>query len=98
MLRLTVSVDTRASLLSTPSPIVPGFQVENPITHARARFELDQHATPEMKALADEVATITAKLKSLETLVVFNNQLAEARPSILQGVGSFFSEADIKEQ
>jgi hypothetical protein len=37
-------------------------------------------------------------LKSLETLVVFNNQLAEARPSILQGVGSFFSEADIKEQ
>ncbi len=70
----------------------------NPITHARARFELDQHATPEMKALADEVATITAKLKSLETLVVFNNQLAEARPSILQGVGSFFSEADIKEQ
>jgi hypothetical protein len=34
-----------------------------------------------MKALADEVATITAKLKSLETLVVFNNQLAEARPS-----------------
>ena len=70
--------------------IVPGFQVENPITHARARFELDQHATPEMKALADEVATITAKLKSLETLVVFNNQLAEARPSILQGVGSVF--------
>jgi hypothetical protein len=43
-----------------------------------------------MKALADEVATITAKLKSLETLVVFNNQLAEARPSILQGVAAFF--------
>jgi hypothetical protein len=43
-----------------------------------------------MKAPADEVATITSKLKSLETLVVFNNQLAEARPSILQGVGSVF--------
>jgi hypothetical protein len=62
--------------------IVPGFQVENPVTHARARFELDHHATPEIKALADEVATITAKLNSLETLVVFNDQLAEPPPGV----------------
>jgi hypothetical protein len=62
--------------------ITPGFQVENPITHARARFELDQHATPAMKALADEVATITAKLNDLQMQIVVNHQMAQARSSV----------------
>jgi hypothetical protein len=51
----------------------PGFVVENPVTHARARFEIDQHATPAMRALADEVATLRG---ALDQLKLFTNTVA----------------------
>jgi hypothetical protein len=70
----------RSELTSVVQEVIaPGFVVENPITHARARFELDQHATPEIKALADEVAAITAKLNDLQMQVAANHQIAQAR-------------------
>jgi len=50
--------------------IVPGFEVENPITHARARFELDKHATPEMKALTAEVAALREKIDDVQRQVM----------------------------
>ncbi len=46
--------------------IAPEFVVENPITHARARFELDQHATPAVKALADELAEMRTTLEAVQ--------------------------------
>ena len=70
----------RSELTSVVQEVIaPGFVVENPITHARARFELDRHATPEIKALADEVAAITAKLNDLQMQVAANHQIAQAR-------------------
>lgn len=79
----------RSELASVVQEVIaPGFVVENPITHARARFELDQHATPEIKALAEEVATITAKLNDLQMQVVVNHQIAQARSGV-PPMGSF---------
>jgi hypothetical protein len=40
----------------------PDFEADNPITHARGRKEFDEHAAPEMKVLADEIATLRAKV------------------------------------
>jgi hypothetical protein len=51
----------------------PEFVVENPVTHARALFEIDKHATQEMKALADEVATLRGELDQLK---LFTNTVA----------------------
>ncbi|MGC2778697.1 MAG: hypothetical protein WA418_24005, partial [Bradyrhizobium sp.] len=51
-----------------------GFEVENPITHARAKFEIDQHATPAVQALADEVAALRGKLDDVEQQVVGNQE------------------------
>jgi hypothetical protein len=38
--------------------------------HARGRLELEQKATPEMKVLADELATLRARLDKLEVSAV----------------------------
>jgi len=47
--------------------IKPGFEPDNPIMHARGRLELEQKATPEMKVLSDEIATLRARLDGLES-------------------------------
>jgi hypothetical protein len=52
-----------------------GFEVENPITHARAKFELDQHATPALLALASELAALRGKIAGLEEEVATNREL-----------------------
>jgi hypothetical protein len=72
----------RSELVSVVQEVIaPDFQVENPITHARAKFELDQHATPEIKALADEVASITAKLNALRPDAIYPSTLTPVNPS-----------------
>jgi hypothetical protein len=68
-----------------------GFQVENPITHARAKFELDQHATPALHALADELAALRGKVDGIEQLMAIKssaraNRLLELSKSIEQDI------------
>jgi hypothetical protein len=69
--------------------VKPGFQVENPVTHARGRTQIDQHATPEMKVIADELESLRARIDGIEsrnTSVIkagesFSNWLAATAPS-----------------
>jgi hypothetical protein len=49
--------------------IAPGFETENPITHARAKFEVDTHATPAAKAVAAEMATLRETVDDLRARV-----------------------------
>lgn len=54
----------RAELASVVREVIqPGFNVENPVTHARAKFALDEHATPEVKAIASEVDTLREQMR-----------------------------------
>ncbi|HLH92909.1 MAG TPA: hypothetical protein VKX28_31170 [Xanthobacteraceae bacterium] len=46
--------------------IKDGFEADNPITHARGRAEFSDRASDPMKVLADEVATLRARLESVE--------------------------------
>lgn len=46
----------------------PGFIVENPVTHAKGRLQLQQHAAPEIKVLLDEMEAIRSRLASLENV------------------------------
>jgi hypothetical protein len=52
--------------------IVPDFKPENPVTHARGRLELERHATPEMKVLANEMEAMQRRLADLEAEFVFD--------------------------
>jgi hypothetical protein len=62
---------------SVVEAIAPGFKPDNPIMHARGRLEFEQNATPEMKVLSDELATLRARLERVETLATaqFEQQL-----------------------
>ncbi|MDH2353748.1 hypothetical protein QCM77_18785 [Bradyrhizobium sp. SSUT18] len=56
----------KAELKSVVAEVIaPGFIVENPITHARAKFEIDQHATPEMQALTTDVQDLRSRLDDM---------------------------------
>jgi hypothetical protein len=46
--------------------LAPGFQVENPVTAARGRAELEQHATPEQRVLMEEVDSLKQRISRLE--------------------------------
>jgi hypothetical protein len=59
----------------------PEFVVENPVTHARARFEIDEHATPAVKALASEVAALRGAFDQLSSYT-------DALAFQVQGLGS----------
>ena len=60
----------RAELFSVVKEVImPGFVVENPITHARARFEIDSHATPAVQALAAEVTSLRERIAQNESEV-----------------------------
>jgi hypothetical protein len=48
--------------------IKPGFEPDNPITHARGRKEFEEKASPEMKVLSEEIATLRARVDSLTQL------------------------------
>jgi hypothetical protein len=52
---------------ATDEAIKPGFVVENPVTHAKGRLELQQHAKPAEKVLADEMEAIRSRLDVLES-------------------------------
>lgn len=49
--------------------LAPDYQVENPITRARGRQNLEQHATPEMQVLLGEIETIKSQVELLQALV-----------------------------
>jgi hypothetical protein len=44
----------------------PHYQVENPVTKARGRVNLEKNATPEMKVLLEEIQVINARLAKIE--------------------------------
>jgi hypothetical protein len=46
------------------------FVVENPITHARGRIEFQEHATPAMKTLSDEIETLRGRISGMETELI----------------------------
>jgi hypothetical protein len=43
-----------------------GYQVENPVTSARGRVQLEQHATPGQQVLLDGLRSLTERVASLE--------------------------------
>lgn len=55
--------------LSIAEAVKPGFKPDNPISHARGKLKLEQTATPEMKVLVDELATMRARLDRVETAI-----------------------------
>jgi hypothetical protein len=42
------------------------YQVENPVTKVRGRIKLEEHATPEVKVLLDDVAALRSRVANLE--------------------------------
>jgi hypothetical protein len=54
--------DLRTSIAEV---LKPDFRVENPITNARGRAELDEHATPALRLLADAVDALQSKVSEL---------------------------------
>jgi hypothetical protein len=60
-----------------------GFEVENPITHARAKFELDKHAPPAMQALAAELESLQSKIDDMQEQITANRDLANREFGIL---------------
>jgi hypothetical protein len=43
-----------------------GYQIENPVTNARGRIKLAEHATPEMKVLLEQMRAMQGRLDRLE--------------------------------
>jgi hypothetical protein len=59
--------EAKSALRSAVEEVIrPGFQVENPVTHARGRTQIDQHATPEMKVIVDELENLRARIDAIE--------------------------------
>ena len=59
--------DARERLaLAVTEAIKPGFEPDNPITHARGKVEFEEHASPAMKVLADEISALRARLDAIE--------------------------------
>jgi hypothetical protein len=52
--------------LAIDEAMKPGFQVENPVTHARGRLKLDRHASPEMKVVMDAIDSFASRLSKIE--------------------------------
>jgi hypothetical protein len=51
---------------SVDKVLAADYQVENPITNVRGRFQLELHATPEQKLLIGQLRSIEEQLASLE--------------------------------
>jgi hypothetical protein len=45
--------------------LTEGYQVENPITRARGRIKLEEHATPDQRVILDEVAALRSRVDQL---------------------------------
>lgn len=65
--------------------IKPSFQVENPITHARGRLELERHATPEMKVLMDAMESFGRRLAKIEVIQDIAERERDAKARALLG-------------
>jgi hypothetical protein len=62
--------DARAKLTSAVAEAIkPGFEADNPITHARGKLEFEEKASPEMKVLAEELAALRARFDTIESAV-----------------------------
>jgi|SRR5712664_2415723 hypothetical protein len=46
--------------------LAEGYQVENPITRARGRIKLEEHATPDQRVILEELATLKSRLSQLD--------------------------------
>jgi hypothetical protein len=47
--------------------LAPDYQVENPVTSARGRFQLEKHATPQQQVIIDQLRGIEERLANIET-------------------------------
>ena len=45
--------------------LTKGYQVENPVTGARGRIKLEEHATPDQRVILDEVAALRSRVDQL---------------------------------
>lgn len=61
--------------ITVEEAIKDGFQVENPITHARGIVQLEEHATPAQKVLLDRLQAIEERLTTFD----FSGRTLEAR-------------------
>jgi transcription elongation factor GreA-like protein len=51
---------------SVDKVLAADYQVENPVTNVRGRFQLELHATPEQKLLIGQLRSVEQRLASLE--------------------------------
>lgn len=72
----------RSSLSQSANDVLRAdYQVENPVTNARGRLKLEQHATPEQKLIIGQLQSIEHRLMALESSPVGN-----AAPSVRNAV------------
>ena len=57
-----------------------GYEVENPVTHARGRVQLSQHATSEQKVLLDQMEALQERMEMLEDQWRFIAPVGGANP------------------
>lgn len=55
--------------------LAEGYQVENPVTNARGRFKLEEHATPSQKVIFDQLVAFEQRLSRLEPPRELDTQL-----------------------
>jgi hypothetical protein len=55
-------IDLRAAI---EEAIKPDFKVENPITHARGRLKLNEHADPQMKVVMEAMQALETKVSEI---------------------------------
>jgi hypothetical protein len=59
----------RAELTKAVTAVLEdGYEVENPVTNARGRFKLQEHATPEQQVMIDQLRAIERRLAKIETV------------------------------
>jgi hypothetical protein len=56
--------------------LAEGYQVENPVTAARGRMQLKEHATPEIQLVMDELEAINNRLNVVETAILPAEEVA----------------------
>jgi hypothetical protein len=75
----------------------PGFEPDNPISHARGRLEFEEHAIPAMKIPANEILSIKDRLDSVETSAMSAWQTANlalgSPPTLSEGLGVLVTRA-----
>jgi hypothetical protein len=70
------------------------YEVENPVTNARGRFKLEQHATPEQQVIIDQLRGIEMRLDLIERDASSRRTPVGASPGNNREPVSFFSVGD----